>query len=118
MNDNDPVTQTPPSSFPLASDVAKHIAGILATADGKRSLERLLGELALLPAYEVVPQENGMVAMGRAGGEGSLLLFPTAAFIPMMAETVLKFMLPKALQAQVKPGLGEAEIAFLLAGGK
>ena len=119
MNDNEPVTiQAPPPSYPLATDVARHIAKLLLQADGKRTLERMLGELALMPSYEVVPQENGMVSLARAGGEGSMLLLPTALLIPMMAETILRFMVPSALHGALKPGMSEDEITLVLAGGK
>lgn len=117
MNDNEPVLP-PPSSFPLDPNAVRHIAAILAKADGSTSLERLLGELSLLPAYELAPQDNGMVALSRLGGEGSLLLIPTAALIPMMAETVLRFMVPSVLHAQLKPDMNEAEITLMLAGAK
>ncbi|CAA6605940.1 hypothetical protein MTBLM1_70156 [Rhodospirillaceae bacterium LM-1] len=114
MNDNQPPQLV---SYPLARDSAQHIANILAHADGKRTLERLLSELALLPAYEVVPQDNGMMALSRLGGEGTLLLIPSASFIPMMADTILRFMLPKALHVALTPDIGESDIADLLAGG-
>jgi hypothetical protein len=119
MNDNEPVAVAAPApSYPLAPDVAKHIAKLLAQADGKRSLERLLSELALLPSYQVVAQDNGMMALARAGGEGSMLLIPTATLIPMMAETILKFMVPSALHGALRPGMSEEEMALILAGGK
>ncbi|MBF0168247.1 MAG: hypothetical protein HQL45_11520 [Alphaproteobacteria bacterium] len=115
MNDNLPQQL---ASYPLDANSARHLAGILANADGKHSLERLLGELGLLPGYEVVHQDNGMASLSRLGGEESLLLVPSVAMIPMLAQTILKFMVPSALHAQVKPGMSEAETAFLLSGGK
>lgn len=115
MNDNEPVATL--SSYPLASEVARHMAALLVRTDGQHTMERLLAEMALLPAYEVVPQENGMTALARLGGEGTLLLFPNALLIPMMAETILKFMLPKPLHAAVRQDLGEDDIATLLSGG-
>lgn len=118
MNDNEPIeVQAPLPSYPLAPEVARHMAALLARTDGHHTLERLLAEMALLPAYEVVPQENGMTVLARLGGEGTLLLIPGALLIPMMAETILKFMLPKPLHAAVSQGMDEDVIAALLSGG-
>ena len=115
MNDNHPQQLV---SYPLDADSARHLAGILARADGSRTLERLLGELALLPGYEVIRQDNGMASLSRLGGEESLLLVPTAPLIPMLAQTVLKFMVPSAMHALLKSGKSEAEITGVLAGGQ
>lgn len=118
MNDNDPIeVQAPLPSYPLAPEVARHMAGLLAQTEGRHTLERLLAEMALLPSYEVVAQDNGMVALARLGGEGSMLLFPTAPLIPMMGESILKFMLPSPLHAAVGPNMTEEAIAALLSGG-
>jgi hypothetical protein len=113
VNDNLPQQL---ASYPLDANSARHLAGILAKADGKNTLERLLGELGLLPGYEVVHQDNGMASLSRLGGEESLLLVPTVAMIPMLAQTILKFMVPQALHALLKPGMDEAGIARLLQG--
>jgi hypothetical protein len=118
MNDNEPVIEhTPLPSYPLAPDVARHIAALLLQTDGKHTLDRLLKELALLPSYEVVPQDNGMMALVRLGGESTMLLFPSALLIPMMAETILKFMVPGAKHGPIKQGLSEDEITLILSGG-
>ncbi len=114
MNDNQP---QPPASYPLDPHSARHLAEILAKADGSGSMERLFGELKLLSGYQLTDQDNGMVALSRLAGEGSLLLFPTSPLIPMLAETVLKFMVPSALHKRLVPGMSATEIAQVLAGG-
>jgi hypothetical protein len=58
-----------------------------------------------------------MVSISRQGGETSLLLFPTAPLIPMLAETVLKFLVPMALHHLLVPNMDETALALLLKGG-
>lgn len=118
MNDNDlMMIVQPASSFPYEPEIARKLAVLIVRADGQAKLARLFEVLRSAQGLELTEQENGMVSLARQGGETSLLLLPTAPLIPMLAETVLKFLVPQALHHLLVPNMDEAALTMLLKGG-
>jgi hypothetical protein len=104
-------------SFPMSHELAKRMAGLLASTGGSKTLGHVFDILRGAPGFELADQENGMVSLSRAGGETSLMLKPAIALSPMFSETLLRFLIPAALHHLVEASLNEAQILMLLKGG-